>query len=136
MPQLRQIVPADGSGVRAYKNANVATVAAKRIVKSTAVADEFDLATAATDKVVGITMAAVPTLKFGDVQMRGKGILTSGAAVAVGDRIVADAAGKGIPTAAAAGTNNGIVGIAKTLTSGADIDFEIELSGDGATFQG
>lgn len=135
MPQLRQIVP-DGA-VRAYKNANGATIAAKRIVKSTAVADEMDIAAAATDlKLLGITMAAVPTLKFGDVQQRGKGILTAGAAVAVGDKITSDAAGKGVAAAPAGGTNNGIVGVAMTIASGADVDFEIELTAPGTTFQG
>jgi hypothetical protein len=135
MPQLRQIIP-DGA-VRSKKNANVGTLAAKRIVKATAVADECDLAVAATDlKLVGITMAAIPTGKFGDIQKAGKGILTAGAAVAVGDKITADAAGKGVAAAPAAGTNNGIVGTAVTLTSGADIDFEIELSPEGTTLQG
>jgi hypothetical protein len=136
MPQLRTIPGLDGSA-RPKKNANVATIAAKRIVKATAVADECDLAVAATDlKLVGVTTAAIPTGKYGDVQHAGKAILTSGAAVAVGDKITADAAGKGVTAAPAAGTNNGIVGTAVTLTSGADIDFEIELSPEGTTLQG
>lgn len=136
MTELRRIVPSDGSGVRAYKNINVATLPAKRLAKKTTTEGQVDLATAVGDKFAGVTMEAIPTGLFGDVQNGGKGILTAGAAVAVGDRITSDGAGKGIPSAPAAGVNHGWAGTAQTAASGDGVDFEIELNGEAQVYQG
>lgn len=134
MPQLRQVVP--DQGILGFKNANAAILPAKRIVKFTATAESIDLATAVADKIAGISYGAIPIGLYGDIQKDGIGILTSGAAVNVGDRITTDAAGKGVAAAPAGGTNNGLVGVALTATTATDQDFEIALVGQGVTFQG
>lgn len=135
MPQLRVSVP-DG-GVVALKNANVAALPAKRLLKYNTTAEQCDLATAVGDKAAGISMAGgIGIGLFGDVQQKGRGIVTAGAAVAVGDRITTDANGKGVAAAPAGGTNNAVWGIAQSAASGIDVDFEIELFGAGLAFQG
>jgi len=134
MPTARRMVPSDG--VRAYKNVNVAAIPAKRIVKATAVTEEMDLATAVGDVILGVTMAAVPPGLYGDVQSEKKGIVTSGAAIVAGVRLTTDAAGKAITSSPGAGVNHGFLGIAKSAASAIDQDVEVELAGEGETFQG
>lgn len=134
MPQLRSSIP-DG-GVAARKNANGSALPAKRICKFTANSDEVDLATAATDKLAGVSLGSTASGTFGDVQQYGRAIITAGAAIAVGDRITSGASGKAAAAAPAGGTNNGVIGIAITAASGADVDFECDLFGPGLTFQG
>jgi hypothetical protein len=134
MPELRQIVP--DKGVRAYKNGNASTLPAKRLCKGTTTEGQIDLATAVGDKPAGVSMEAIPTGLFGDVQTGGKAKVTAGGVVAVNDRITTDGAGKGVAAAPAAGVNNAIWGIAKTAASGDGVDFEMELSPEGTVIQG
>lgn len=134
MPQLRQSIPA--GGVVALKNANAGVLAAKRLLKFTTTTEQVDLATAVGDKAAGISVAAIGIGLYGDVQQQGRGIVTAGAAVAVGDRITTDANGKGVAAAPIAGANNAYWGVALTAASGIDVDFEIELVGVGEIFQG
>jgi len=134
MPELRRIVP--DKGVRAYKNINGSTLPAKRLCKGTTTTEQVDLATAVGDKAKGVTMEAIPTTFYGDVQTSGKAIVTAGAAVAGSDRNTTDGAGKGVAAAPAAGVNNAIWGIALTAASGDGVDFEMELSPEGTMVQG
>lgn len=124
MPQLKRQVP-DGAIEPGY-NASVSDIAAKRIVKYDADNGEHGvaLATAATDKFRGITEETLVAGRLGNVQKAGMGILTSGGTVNIGDRITSDGSGKGIATTT---EDNTVVGEARTATTGADQDFQIQI---------
>jgi hypothetical protein len=122
MPQLIRQVP-DGA-IRAGFNDST-SIAAKRLVKyDTGSSLSVALATAATDKFVGVTMEAIAQNRSGDVQVAGRAILTAGSGgVARGDRVTSDGSGKGIATTT---EDNTVAGEALT-DADADEDFEIEL---------
>lgn len=130
MPTPRSIVP-DG-GIRPGQNnhASVA-IAAKRIVKldpSNGV-DAVALAVAATAALYGVTREQIPAVgKVGDVQVRGKAIVTAGGTVAIGDTVSADSAGKAVADTTDA---HFILGPAISA-GGAGEDIEVELMGPGA----
>jgi hypothetical protein len=122
MPSLTRQIP-DG-GIRAGRN-DTTLIAAKRLVKyDTGNGIAVALATAATDKLVGVTMESIDTDRCGDVQVAGKAILTAGSGgVARTNRITSDGSGKGIVTTT---QGNTIAGVALT-DADADEDFEIDL---------
>lgn len=104
-------------GFAGFKSAT-ATLNQYRIVKMTAT-DTVGLASAATDALLSINKTNITVIgahvDLGDV---GEIVWCEcGAAVAVGARITSDAVGRGVTAAPAAGTNNGIVGIALSPTS-------------------
>lgn len=122
MPQLRSIY-ADG-GVRAAVNNTVSDIVGKRLVRRHTAVDSVQLPAAATNALLGVTLS---TLKanggHGDVQIRGKAILTAGVGgVAIDSPVTGDAAGKGVIATA------GQPSIGRAVTAAAaDADFEIEL---------
>jgi predicted RecA/RadA family phage recombinase len=75
----------------------------------------------------GVTMDAIPDGSRGNVQRDGAAVVTSAAAVAIGDRVSASAAGK----AQTAAAGHVVHGHAVTAASGADQDIEVELSLNG-----
>lgn len=116
-----------GGGIVPGVNLTGSTIPAKRIVKYDAANGKHAvaLATAATDKFVGITENDIPTSNTGDLRRMGKQILTSGGTVSIGDRITSDGSGKGIATTT---EDNSVIGEAVTATTGADQDFEVRLT--------
>lgn len=136
--QARAIVP-EGS-VRPGKNNDANNdIASKRFVKLDAAngTDAVATATAATDKILGVTMETIGKGgKVGDVQVAGRAVVTAGAAIAIGDRITAGAAGKAAVWAPGAGVNNSIAGTAMSAASGDGVDFECELMPPGSVAQG
>lgn len=139
MSELRAIVP-DG-GVRGGKNRSGASIPTKRIVKldtnASNVPDAVLLGAAATDTLYGVSMETIADKANGDIQVSGTAIVETGAtAVTVGSRVTTDASGRAVPAAPAAGTNNGIIGIALTASTGAGQFVEVALLGPGASYQG
>lgn len=136
--QARAIVP--DQAVRAGKNSDANNdIPAKRLVKLDGAngTDAVALATAATDKLVGVTMETIGKGgKFGDVQVAGRAVVTAGAAIAIGDRITAGASGKAAVWAPAPGTNHSFAGTAMSAASGDGVDFEMELQPPGSVAQG
>lgn len=128
MPEPTRVVPVEG--IRAVKNESGGALVEGLIVKITSEGDPnvVNIATAGTDTLFGVLEQDVADDGIGDCQVRGKAIVTSGAAVTIGAQITADAAGKGIVTVAA---GDSVLGVAVTSTSGADLDFEVELIGPG-----
>lgn len=136
MPQARRIVPADG--VRPGRNRTGSDIAAKVVVKADATnVDGIALCTtAASEKPIGVTMAAIKNGENGDVQQSGRAVCTSGAAVTAGQRVTVAAGGKVIDAAPGAGANVCIVGVAVHATAGADEDVEVDLASPGTIMQG
>lgn len=80
-----------------------------RFVKITA-ADTASVATAATDIVFGITQTAATAANdpLDVATMGGVTFVEAGAAITAGARLTADATGRAVTAAPAAGTNNGV----------------------------
>lgn len=91
------------------------------------------LAAAATDKIHGVLLNKPKSGEAASVGRIGVAKILAGGAIAIGDRITSDAAGKGVAAAPAAGTNNGTVGIALEAGAAGEI-VSVELSV--TTFQG
>lgn len=124
MPQLKRQVP-DG-GIRAVLNDEASdTIEAKRLVAIGTTAEIGGIiAATATAKLIGVSMEAIAAGRLGDVQKSGVAIVTAGTGgVAIGDRITAEAGGKGIATTT---EDNTVAGEALTAAD-ADDDFMIEL---------
>lgn len=92
-----------------------AAIAAYRIVKFGAADGGILQAAAATDKLVGITdrLAAAVSGDRIDVVRSGIAEVEYGGAVAAGDLLSADASGRAIVAAAAAGSNVRFIGVAE-----------------------
>jgi hypothetical protein len=87
-------------------------IAAYRIVRMSA-ADTVVQASAATDALVGIQNDVAPASgERTDIIMVGMAFIEAGAAFALGALLTADAQGRGITAAPAAGVNNRIIGVA------------------------
>lgn len=83
-------------------------------------------AAAATDPFIGVAMADITNLAWGDVQTAGVAIVLAGGTVATGLNVTSDAAGKGV----AASSGNATVGLA--MTDGASAAyFEVLLATPG-----
>jgi len=123
--QLRQIV----EGIRSCKNTSGSTILEGTFVKlktTPTVPQEVTVCTAGTDPAYGVAMHDIVDGDYGNVQIRGIAKVRGGAAVAVADRVTADADGEGVAAAAA----DAVYGLA--LTVGADnVLFECELVGLG-----
>jgi hypothetical protein len=99
--------------IRACYNATGSTILKGSIMKLVAAATtpgQVQLAAAATDPFIGVAMADIPNLQFGDMQTDGVAVVLAGATVAVGANVTSDGSGKG--TTAASG--NAIIGVAQT----------------------
>lgn len=88
------------------------------IVKPGGTAYQVAAAAAAADKVIGVTTDVdAVSGERADVIALGEGKVVAGAAFAAGDLLMADASGRGITAAAAAGTNVRTVGYAVQAAS-------------------
>ncbi len=108
-------------------NLSGSDIVAKRILKAGATVDEIALASAISDNFVGVSTETIFNNRSASYQKDGKVVLTSGGAVAIGDSITTDAAGKGVTATQSPGVTTRIIGRAATATTGADQDFEVEL---------
>lgn len=99
-----------------------AAIEAYRIVKFSA-DSTVTKSSAATDKHIGVTtsLAAASTDTRVDVIRAGIAEVIYGGNVAVGDLLTADADGKAVAAAPAAGVNNRIIGIAEVAGVSGDI---------------
>lgn len=89
-----------------------AAINAFTLVKFSA-ADTVVTAAAATDAIIGVTNEVSPAINERcDVIVEGIAFVTAGAAVGLGALVTADASGRAVTAAPAAGTNNRIIGIA------------------------
>lgn len=116
---------ANGQDWRPYKVATDLSLAPNqyKIVKMTA-ASTVGLATASTDKLIGVLQNRPKVGEAASVATEGRVLCQAGAAVAVGDRITANASSQGIATTTAQDT---YLGIAVTAASNAGEIFEVEL---------
>lgn len=114
------------------------TIAAFTIIKKGADDNTVVAAAAASDKLLGVTAGPVQNSSVTgdrtDIVVAGIGEVIAGAAFVVGDKLTSDASGRAIVSAAAAGTNNPIVGVAlKDAAAAGDI---VQLLVSPQTFQG
>ncbi|WP_374355552.1 DUF2190 family protein [Chitinimonas sp.] len=101
---------------------------AYRIVKFSA-AETVVLGAAATDNLIGVCSDVSPAANERcDVYLEGMVYIEAGAAVAQGAPVTADAVGRGVTAAPAAGANNRIVGFAIEAASAAGDLFRVLLS--------
>lgn len=128
MPQARAIVSSDG--VRPGVNDTGAAIAAHLILRLDPAngVDRIRLATAATQALYGVSMQIIPDAGSGDVQTEKKAVVLAGAAVAIGDTVVADATSRAIASTA---DNQFILGTAITLALAAGDEIEVELAPPG-----
>lgn len=103
-------------------------IVAYSIVKATATDFAVAQATAATDKVLGVTteIDAADTERV-DVVISGTAFVKAGGTIAAGDPITANASGYAVTAAPAAGSNNRIIGFARQSAVSGDV-FEVILS--------
>jgi hypothetical protein len=113
------------------------TIPAFTIVKKGADDNTVVAAAAATDKLLGVT--AGPTQNSSvtgdrvDIVVAGIGEVLAGGSFVVGDKLTSDGNGKAIVSAAAAGTNNPIVGVALKDAASGDI---VQILVSPQTYQG
>lgn len=90
------------------------TIAPNLLVKIGAADQTVIAAAAATDKILGVSVMNITALSGDrvDVVVNGEYEVKLGGTVARGDFITSDASGLGVAAAPAAGTNNGVVGMA------------------------
>lgn len=85
------------------------------------------LASAATDKLMGVFLNDAADTEYVDVQTAGTAEVKAGGTVNVGDPVTSDANGKAVASAPAGGSNNRIVGFALVGAVSGDI-FPIRLA--------
>ena len=105
--------------MRMYEKSYVAeaAVSAYRIVKPGTADDNVLTAAAVSDLLVGVIEGVAPALgERCDVVLAGPALCTLGGTVTRGAKLTADASGRAVAAAPAAGTNNQIIGWA--LVSG------------------
>lgn len=126
----------DPSCYRSGKNpAGTANIAAKRLLKAATTAkDVVAVASATTDIPAGVSTEIIYGGASASYQVSGRAIVTSGAAVNIGDQITTDANGKGVPASQSPGATQRVWGRAVTATTGTDEDFEIELQEVGMVY--
>jgi hypothetical protein len=110
-------------------NEGAADITRGKILKVGAGSDGCALATSTGDEFCGVSTETMEGTTAGaitrSVQVGGKVMVTSGAAIAIGDRLTTDSSGRSIP---ATGTNQSTIGIAQTAATAANEDVECELS--------
>jgi hypothetical protein len=128
MTELTRIVP--DKGVRQVYNGTGGTLLVGTFVKLKAAPtykNEIEQATASEDPVLGVLMADLPNLSYGDCQIDGRAIVMASAVIAVGVRVMPAAAGQSVTATA----TNACVGIAVTAGDTSTLH-EVELTGPGA----
>jgi len=128
---MTQILHQDSPGdVRACKNTSGAALAEGTLVKikaSPTVHYEIEAATGANDPIYGVVKdASIANGATGSVQIRGIAKVLGSAAIAIGARVAATTAGKGVTASA----GNAFCGVALTLGASGTL-FEVELLGPG-----
>lgn len=120
-------------GFAGYKSA--AAITQFRIVKLFST-DTVTVAAAATDTLLSVNKTNITAAgQHVDIADIGEIVwCEAGAAVGIGARITSDASGRGVTAAPAAGTNNGIVGIAMSVANAAGEYFRLVVTPQ--TFQG
>lgn len=123
MPTARRIVP-DGA-VRAGLNTDSDTIPKNRIVRRHTLTDSVRLTTDADQQPLGVSMAAIEVNVTGDIQVAGKTVIESGAAISKGDRVGSDTVGRAITI-----TDPGdyVVGIADIAATGSGEEIEVTMS--------
>lgn len=118
--------------ISAGRNRSSSDILAFRFVRldTSEAPDGVETASAATDNLHGVSMAAIPDGTNGDIVLTGLAKVTAGAAVAVGVRVTSDATGRAVAGTPGAGVANG--GTTKTAAANADDIIEVELAGPGA----
>lgn len=106
---------------------------ARTLVKLTA-SKTASTAVAAADQPVGVVEFGVAAGQNATVMVSGVSKVVAGAAFAAGSKITADAQGRAVAAAPAAGTNNGIVGIA--IEAAAALGDEVDVLLSPGVFQG
>jgi pantothenate kinase len=127
MTELTRVVPE--YGVRQVYNGTGGTLLQGSLVKLKAAAtykNEIEAAAGASDAVLGVLMADVANLKYGDCQVQGRALVLSVGVIAVGARVKPAAAG----TVDVAAATNTCVGIAVTIGAAGEL-MEVELTGPG-----
>lgn len=124
--QERTIAPE----IRSAYNATGSTIVKGTIVKLETTTPTYPFqvepAAAATDKMVGVAMADIANLAWGDVQVAGTAVVLAGGTVGEGLNVTSDGAGAGV----LASSGNAIIG--RSLTAGvAAAYFEVELTPGG-----
>lgn len=127
MTELTRVVPE--YGIRQVYNNTGGTLLQGTFVKlktAPTYKNEIEAAAAATDPVLGVLMADLPTATMGDCQISGRALVLALGAVAVGVRVTPALGGTGD----AALATKTCVGIAVTLGAAATL-MEVELTGPG-----
>lgn len=105
-----------------------AAINAFRLVKFSA-AETVVLAAAATDSIIGVCNEVAPAINERcDIVVEGIAFVEAGAAVALGTPVTADASGRGVTAAPAAGVNNRVIGLAMEAASAAGDVIRVLLS--------
>jgi hypothetical protein len=121
--QPRTINPVIQSGYNGSGSTIVKGTIVKLATSSPTYPGQVVKAAGATDPMIGVLMADLPTAQWGDVQTGGVAIVLVGSTVTQGQNITADANGAGVPAA----SGNAIAGIAQT--DGATADYMEVLLG-------
>jgi hypothetical protein len=113
--------------IRSVYNATGGTLAKGTLVKfnTTGIQDEIVASASAGDPHLGILSEAIADTSWGNCQIRGRALALALGAVTKGSRV---AWGTGAKVTTAVATNV-VVGTAASTASGADVLFEVELSG-------
>ena len=127
MTELTRVVPE--YGLRQVYNGTGGTLLQGSLVKLKAAPtykNEIEAAAADADPVLGVLMAALPNLSYGDCQITGRALVLAVGAIAVGVNVM-PAAGGTVDTGTAPHTCVGL-----TVTAGAAGELcEVELAGPG-----
>lgn len=99
----------------------------KRLVKIGAADRTVIPAAAATDTPFGVAEFDAASGDTATIQVDGVAFVEAGAIVSRGDKITSDASGRGVTAAPAAGTNNGVIGIALQAAGAAGDWIEVLL---------
>lgn len=105
------------------RNPNATAVAVGRILQATSTQDEVALSTAATQRLVGVSVENMPQNITRSYQNGGRAKVLSGAAFAIGTPLTTDATGRAVTAVA----GNQIIGIATEQATGADEMVELEI---------
>lgn len=127
MTELTRVVP-EGAIRQVYNGTGGALSQGTFVKLKTAPTykNEIEAAAADTDAVLGVLMADVANLSYGDCQVSGRALVLAVGVVAVGARVTPAAGGTGTVAAA----TNTCVGVAVTIGAAAEL-MEVELTGPG-----
>lgn len=118
-------------------NATGSTIAEALVVsRGTSGTDKVVLPSAADAFALGVTVKAILDGEVGDIQTRGKAILTGSTSITAGARLMVGTDGKVATWSQSGGTNAAVIGVADQDCSGDGVQFEATLTGPGGSRQG